>query len=317
VYFINSMQQQTTGQFLPYVTSAFSAHSLLTVIGIIANIITGVMKPPLAKILDVSGRFEGLAVSLVFSVLGLVLMASCHSVQIYAAASVFYWVGYKYISAFFHADRSGMFFTLEILIADSSTLPNRALMFAFATSPFIINVWTGPEIAQSFLNRYPPADTTLGWRWGHGVWAIILPLVTAPILTILYLNQNKAKREGVYPAPRWQGKSTWEFLKELFFQADLIGLILLTAGFTLVLLAITLAGYQTDKWREARIVVMLVIGFCSLIATTVWEYKFAKYPLLRWSLISDRTVACACGIGFLFWVTFYCWDGCMSRLQCR
>src|ERR1700687_1097496 len=83
VFFINSMQQQTTGQFLPYVTSAFSLHSLIPVIGIISNITTGVMKPPLAKILDVFGRFEGLAISLLFSVIGLILMASCTSVQIY------------------------------------------------------------------------------------------------------------------------------------------------------------------------------------------------------------------------------------------
>jgi len=91
------MQQQTTGQFLPYVTSAFSLHSLIPVIGIVSNITTGVMKPPLAKILDVFGRFEGLAISLLFSVLGLVLMASCTSVQIYAAANIFYWVGYKLV----------------------------------------------------------------------------------------------------------------------------------------------------------------------------------------------------------------------------
>jgi fucose permease len=95
VFFINSMQQQTTGQFLPYVTSAFSLHSLIPVIGIVSNITTGVMKPPLAKILDVFGRFEGLAISLLFSVIGLILMASCTSVQIYAAANIFYWVGYK------------------------------------------------------------------------------------------------------------------------------------------------------------------------------------------------------------------------------
>ena len=89
------MQQQTTGQFLPYVTSAFSSHSLIPVIGIVSNITTGVMKPPLAKILDVFGRFEGLLISLLFSILGLVLMASCTSVRIYAAATIFYWLGYK------------------------------------------------------------------------------------------------------------------------------------------------------------------------------------------------------------------------------
>lgn len=93
------MQQQTTGQFLPYVTSAFSSHSLIPVIGIVSNITTGVMKPPLAKILDVFGRFEGLFISLLFSILGLILMASCTSVEIYAAATIFYWLGYKYASS--------------------------------------------------------------------------------------------------------------------------------------------------------------------------------------------------------------------------
>jgi hypothetical protein len=205
---------------------------------------------------------------------------------------------------------SGMFFTLEIIIADSSSLPNRALMFAFANSPFIINVWTGPAIAQDFFNMYPPAETSLGWRWGTGIWAIILPVVTIPILAILFLNQKKAKRAGLYPVSKWEGKSYWVFVKELFFELDLIGVVLITAGFALVLLAITLAGYQSEKWREASIIVMLVIGFVSLIAACVWEYKFAVYPLLRWTLVKDRTVACACGIGFVFWVTFYCWDGC-------
>jgi MFS family permease len=203
-----------------------------------------------------------------------------------------------------------MFFTLEIIIADSSSLPNRALMFAFATSPFIINVWTGPEIAQAFFNRWPPAVTTTGWRWGHGIWAIILPVVTAPILAILYLNQQKAKREGVYPEPRWKGKSVVVFLKAMFFELDVIGLIFVTAGFALVLLAITLAGYQSAKWKEPSIIVMLVVGFVCLVTACVWEYKFAVFPLLRWGLIKDRTVACACGIGFVFWITFYCWDGC-------
>jgi len=53
------------------------------------------MKPPLAKILDVFGRFEGLFISLLFSILGLVLMAACTGVNVYAAAQVFYWLGYK------------------------------------------------------------------------------------------------------------------------------------------------------------------------------------------------------------------------------
>jgi Fungal trichothecene efflux pump (TRI12) len=210
-----------------------------------------------------------------------------------------------------------MFFTLEIIIADSSALRNRVLMFAFANSPFIVNVWTGPAIAQSFLDRYPPADSTLGWRWANGIWAIILPFVTVPVLAVLYLNQQKAKRMGVYPDSPMKGKTVWQFSKELFVELDVIGVIFITAGFALVLLAITLAGYQSEKWKEASIIVMLVIGCVCLVIAPVWEYKFAKFPLLRWNLIKDRTVYCACGIGFLFWVTFYCWDGCTLPTPAR
>lgn len=183
-------------------------------------------------------------------------------------------------------------------------------MFAFANSPFIVNVWTGPAIAQSLLDRYPPADSDLGWRWGNGVWAIILPVVTAPVLAILYLNQRKAKRMGVYPDSPMKGKTVWQISKELFIELDVIGIIFITAGFALVLLAITLAGYQAEKWKQANIIIMLVIGFVCLVIAPIWESRFAKFPLLRWNLIKDRTVYCACGIGFLFWVTFYCWDGC-------
>jgi hypothetical protein len=102
------------------------------------------------------------------------------------------------------------------------------------------------------------------------------------------------------------------FVKEMFFELDIIGLILVTAGFALVLLPITLAGYQSAKWRDAKIIVMLVIGVCCLVAACIWEYKFASFPLLRWSLIKDRTIICALGVAFVFWVTFYCWDGCSS-----
>lgn len=58
-----------------------------------SGIIGGVLKLPLAKILDIFGRPQGFALMTAFLVLGLILMASCNSVQVYAAAQIFYWVG--------------------------------------------------------------------------------------------------------------------------------------------------------------------------------------------------------------------------------
>jgi MFS family permease len=77
----------------PFVVSAFSKHSLTAAVGIIAGIIGGLSKLPLAKILDTWGRPQGLALMLLFWVLGFIMMAVCPNVETYAAAQVFSTVG--------------------------------------------------------------------------------------------------------------------------------------------------------------------------------------------------------------------------------
>lgn len=59
-----------------------------------ANIIGGLSKIPLAKILDSWGRPQGMTLMLIIWVVGFVMMAACDNVQTYAAAQVFSSVGY-------------------------------------------------------------------------------------------------------------------------------------------------------------------------------------------------------------------------------
>lgn len=135
VYFVNSLQQQITGNLLPYVMSDFASHSLVPVTGIVSQILGGVLKLPIAQLIDVWGRPQGLVIMIALCTIGLILMAVCNNVQTYAAAQCFYWVGYN-----------GIGFILNVFIADTSNLRNRALAFAFATTPYIA--------------------TTLGWSKG-------------------------------------------------------------------------------------------------------------------------------------------------------
>lgn len=82
------------GGFLtPYVTSAFALHSLTSATGVVSNIIGGVSKLVLAKVLDIWGRPQGFMVCICLLTLGLIMMAACNGVETYAAAQVFYWVG--------------------------------------------------------------------------------------------------------------------------------------------------------------------------------------------------------------------------------
>jgi len=83
-----------------------------------------------------------------------------------------------------------MAYVLDVFMADTSSLKNRALVFAFTTTPYIATTFIGPRAAQSFLE-------TSGWSWGYGTFAIITPIITLPILFVLYHNQNKARQTGL------------------------------------------------------------------------------------------------------------------------
>jgi len=84
-----------------------------------------------------------------------------------------------------------MSYVLDVFIADTSNLRNRALAFAFSTTPYIATTWAGPAAAQAFYEHST-------WRWAFGCFCIVTPVITLPILWILYSNQRKASKLGVF-----------------------------------------------------------------------------------------------------------------------
>lgn len=91
-------------------------------------------------------------------------------------------------------------------------------------------------------------------------------------------------------------------------KCQVMGMILIVAGFSLVILPLTLATYQTDKWRSAAIVTMIVLGGCSLVAFCIWEKYFAKVTLVSFHLLWDRTVMGACIMSGVMFVASRCWS---------
>ncbi len=83
-----------------------------------------------------------------------------------------------------------MTYVLDVFLADTSILKNRAYVFAFSFCPYIVTTFIGPRAAQSFLE-------TSGWPWGYGVFCIVTPVITIPLLSVMWLNQRRAIREGI------------------------------------------------------------------------------------------------------------------------
>jgi MFS family permease len=118
-------------------------------------------------------------------------MAACNSVETYAAAQVFYWVG-----------MNGISYVLDVFIADTSSLKWRGLLFAFSTSPFIATVFAGPAAAQSYYSG-------AGWRWAYGTFAIVTPVMCAPFLWVFWHNQKLARKQGILVDRREASGRSW------------------------------------------------------------------------------------------------------------
>lgn len=158
----------------------FETAPAITTASILASIIGGVLKIPIAKTLNLWGRAEGFMVFFGVYLLGIIILAACTGPNSYAAGYVLYWIGYDAI-----------YIILDIFMADTSGLRNRAFAFGFASTPFICTAFTGPLAADSFL-----AHST--WRWAIGAFAIIQPFVFVPLAVAFKFYQRKAEKMGLF-----------------------------------------------------------------------------------------------------------------------
>lgn len=291
--FVEGMLSGTTGALSPYVTSAFALHSLTPTVGILSSVIGGVTNLTLAKILDVFGRPQGYLCSVIIATIGLIMMAACNTVEAYAAAQVFYTVG-----------NNGIQYSLSVFVADTSSLRNRGLVQAFASSANLITCWLGGPIAEGFL-------AGSGWRWAFGMFTIMVPAVTLPLWGLLIYNFRKAKKQGLLPK-RDSQRTRWQALVYYCREFDAIGLLLLSAGVALFLLPFNLYTMQSKGWDSPLIICMLVFGVTLIIGFVVWEKFFAPTTMLPYSLLMDRTVFGACVLSAVLFISYYLWNSYFS-----
>lgn len=69
-------------------TSSFKAHSLSAVPTALGDVFAAATYLPVAKMMDVWGRAEGFLLMVICLTIGLVLMATCNTFEIYCAANV-------------------------------------------------------------------------------------------------------------------------------------------------------------------------------------------------------------------------------------
>ncbi|BCS28336.1 uncharacterized protein APUU_61384A [Aspergillus puulaauensis] len=289
LYFVNAMQSNIINNLTPYITSQYESHSLLNTIYIVADSITAAVYIPLAKVLDVWGRAEGFLMMTVLATAGLIMMAGCHNLPTFCAAYVFYSIGF-----------GGMTYCVDVITADSSQLKNRGLAYAFTSSPYIITAFAGPKAADDFYNKYND------WRWGFGTFAIIFPLVAAPLYIMFKLNMRKAKKQGLLTR-EGSGRTLLQNIKHYLIEFDAFGVLVFSAGLVVFFLPFEIAEQAPNGWATGYIIAMIVVGVVMLAIFILHETYTAPVPMLNFAILKDRTVIGACLLDATYQISYYCW----------
>ncbi|KPA35404.1 major facilitator superfamily, partial [Fusarium langsethiae] len=148
----------TRNSYTAFATSSFQQHSLLATVNVIRGVVAAAAQPSVARLTDVFGRIEVFTVAIVFLTVGTIVQTFSSDVQSFSGGAVLQTLGYR---------TSTM--TIEIMIADFTSVRTR-LLFAFILNwPYLINTWVSGDVTKAVLSV-----TT--WKWGLGMFAIIIPV---------------------------------------------------------------------------------------------------------------------------------------------
>ncbi|CAG8043789.1 unnamed protein product [Penicillium olsonii] len=291
---VNNMRSSVVYSLTAYATSSFASHSLLTVINIVSSAMAGAVYIPMAKALDLWGRAEGFLLMVAMCILGIVLLASSHNLPTYCAGEVFYSVGF-----------GGLAYSWDVLAADVTNLRNRGLAFAFTSSPALISAFAGSKAAAEFLLH-------VDWRWGYGMWAIVLPSFALPLYALLAYNLRQAEKKGTINRERTKHKFNFETIWWVILEFDVMGVFLFAGGMVVFLLPFTLASTAPSGWQTGYIIAMLVVGLILLISFGFYETYLAPVPFLKYKFLTDRTILGACLLNMTYQISYYCYASYLS-----
>ncbi|KZV89449.1 MFS general substrate transporter [Exidia glandulosa HHB12029] len=285
-----SLAGNTVYNYLAFATSAFGKHSLLAAIDTACTrAYVHVGKPFIAKLADITSRPIAYAVSLGFYVVGFIIVATASGVGAVAAGELFYNIG-----------SVGLDLVTDIIIADLTPLQWRGLVGSLTTSPYIINAY----ISGFIVDGLGPD----GWRWGYGMFAIIMPAVIAPALVVLFWADWKAKRLGVLSLSASSyvartdviARKSWVTLVVDFVKrVDGLGLLLLGTSWTLLFLPFSLKSGAKGGYDNPSLIAMFAVGGVTLVAFGLWEWFGTAHPILPRRIL-NKTFCCGVVIDVLY-----------------
>ncbi|KAJ7444936.1 drug:h+ antiporter [Mycena latifolia] len=284
--YIYSLDGTTTYTYLSYATSEFGGHSLIGPIQVAQGIIVAVGKPVIAKVADVGSRGTAYCGVLIFYVLGYSVIATAHNIQTVAAGIILYAIGY-----------TGLQLLTQVVIADITTLKWRGLVLSLNSLPFLINAFVGSNISAAIIEH-------AGWR-GYGMFVILIPIALSPLIGTLLWSEHITRRRLGSTGVRSSKKAYLRSLLDTAEELDAVGLLLIGASISLMLLPLSLAQHTPRAGNGGAMLLMFVAGMILVPAFALWDSRWAKYPVIPFRFAINRSVVGASLIGAFDFMAFY------------
>ncbi|KAF2099119.1 MFS general substrate transporter [Rhizodiscina lignyota] len=167
----------------------------------------------------------------------------------------------------------------------AETVPVRYRGYSLAALTAFVFPFTPYVMYSQLLGTYHT------WRWGPWI-SLIYNGATGLGLAFTYFPHIHARAEGF---------SYRAILKRI----DFMGGFLSITGLTLFLVALQAGGY-THPWKSAYVLCTLLIGFFTIVAWIVWEWRIATHPMVPRELFQgQRVVSLAYMVAFVAGMNFF------------
>ncbi|KAG0260766.1 hypothetical protein DFQ27_003337 [Actinomortierella ambigua] len=265
--FCMSFEIQITYGIAGYVNAYFQTTSLQAVLPTIQAVISTSLVPLYTKVSDVFGRAPSLTFAFLCYLVGLTIEGSARSFEHFAIGQIVYSLGSTGIQAL-----------SQVVIADTTSLLTRGIMFAMYDVGTIANIW----ISQALIDPMTLGGAPDKWRISYIATGCVTGFGALALMLPLWYVQVQLRRRNVAQVPH-------KNLRWLTEEFDIPGAVLLTAALAFVCLPLTLAKRVEGNWSSPLIISMLCLGVICFVVLFFWETRWARRPILSVKVWTNRT----------------------------
>ncbi|KAG0293211.1 hypothetical protein BGZ96_003152 [Linnemannia gamsii] len=259
------------------IASYFGVTSLTALLPTILAVLATALVPFYTKVADVFGRAGSLTYAFTSYLMGLTIEGTARSYTHLAIGQIFYGMGL-----------TGMQALSQVVIADTTSLLHRGIMFAMYDMGNVINIWVAqvlidPMTAKGQGDKWREAYILMGCISGFGALCLLVPL---------WRIQTALKtRKGALPPRRT--------IRWLITEFDFPGAILILLALSLTLLPLVLARRAAKNWQSPHIIILFCSGLVFFVLLIIWESKYATRPIMSMKIWTNRTAFACLLIMFL------------------